>query len=118
VRSSTSRLCEIGQPGRPLLAEPWKFFVTSCRPRSGAGLTPLEQTQNPATSAVHQPGKGLKNAIVWMVSFHHLQISSVEEEFSQETDPHWLICFADGGGGPVEHLLFAIILPNGEVVRP
>jgi hypothetical protein len=53
-----------------------------------------------------------------MVSFHHLQISSVEEEFSQETDPHWLICFADGGGGPVEHLLFAIILPNGEVVRP
>jgi len=55
----------------------------------------------------------------WMTTFYHLQPGSFEyAEFYEKPLPHWLVCFADTANGPIEHLLFAVVLPDGKIVRP
>jgi len=55
----------------------------------------------------------------WMTTFYHLQPGSFEyAEFYEKPLPHWLVCFADTANGPIEHLLFAVVLPDGKIVQP
>ena len=55
----------------------------------------------------------------WMTTFYHLQPGSFEyAEFYEKPLPHRLVCFADTANGPIEHLLFAVVLPDGKIVRP
>ena len=55
----------------------------------------------------------------WMTTFYHLQPGSLEyAEFYEKPLPHWLVCFADTASGPTQHLLFAVVLPDGQIVQP
>ena len=55
----------------------------------------------------------------WMTTFYHVQPGSFEyAEFYEKPLPHWLVCFADTANGPIEHLLFAVVLPDGKIVQP
>ena len=55
----------------------------------------------------------------WMTTFYHLQPGSFEyAEFYEKPLPHWLVCFADTTSGPTQHLLFAVVLPDGQIVQP
>jgi hypothetical protein len=63
--------------------------------------------------------KAEKIAMEWIVSFHRLQIGSFESTtLRQKPIPYWLVAVADTTEGPIEHLLFAVILANGEIVVP
>jgi hypothetical protein len=58
-------------------------------------------------------------AMDWIVSFHRLQIGSIESAtLRQKPIPYWLVAVADITEGPIGHLLFAVILPNGVAVVP
>jgi hypothetical protein len=59
-------------------------------------------------------------AMEWITSFHGgPQIGSIESAtLRQKPIPYWLVAVADTTEGPIEHLLFAVILPNGVVVAP
>ena len=55
----------------------------------------------------------------WMTTFYHLQLGNFEyAEFYKKPVPHWLICFADTASGPIQHLLFVVVLPDGKIVQP
>jgi hypothetical protein len=55
----------------------------------------------------------------WVPTFYHLQLGSIEyAEFYQKPLPHWLVCFADTTTGPIQYLLFAVVLPDGKIVQP
>jgi hypothetical protein len=44
------------------------------------------------------------------------QIGSIESApLRQKPIPHWLVAVADTTEGPIQHLLFAVVLPNGVV---
>ena len=54
-----------------------------------------------------------------MTTFYHLQPGSFEyAEFYEKPLPHWLVCFADTASGPIQHLLFAVVLPDGQPRKP
>jgi hypothetical protein len=59
-------------------------------------------------------------AMEWIMSFHGgPQVGSIESAtLRQKPIPHWLVAFADSTEGPIQHLLFAVVLPNGVVVVP
>ena len=59
-------------------------------------------------------------AMEWIMSFHGgPEIGSIESAtLRQKPIPHWLVTVADTAEGPIEHLLFAVVLPNGVVVVP
>jgi hypothetical protein len=59
-------------------------------------------------------------AIDWIMRFHGgPKIGSIESAtFRQKPIPHWLVTVADTADGPIQHLLFAVILPNGVIVVP
>jgi len=49
-----------------------------------------------------------------MTTVYHLQPSSFEyAEFYKKPLPHWLVCLADAASGPIQHLLLAMVLPDG-----
>jgi hypothetical protein len=55
----------------------------------------------------------------WMITFYHVQPGSFEyAEFYEKPLPHWLVCFADTANGSIQHLLFAVVLPDGQIVQP
>src|SRR6516165_11560873 len=55
----------------------------------------------------------------WMTTFYHLQLGSFEyAEFYEKPLPHWLVCFANTASGPIQHLVFAVVLPDGQIVQP
>ena len=55
----------------------------------------------------------------WMTTYYHLQLGSFEyAEFYEKPLRHWLVCFADTASGPIQHLLFAVVLPDGRIVQP
>jgi hypothetical protein len=55
----------------------------------------------------------------WVPTFYHLQLGSIEyAELYEKPLPHWLVCFADTVSGPIQHLLFAVVLPDGKIVQP
>jgi hypothetical protein len=48
-----------------------------------------------------------------------MQLGSIEyAEFYEKPLPHWLVCFADTVSGPIQHLLFAVVLPDGKIAQP
>jgi hypothetical protein len=55
----------------------------------------------------------------WMLSFHKgPDDGSIESvTLRQKPIPHWLVAVADTTDGRIEHLLFAVILPNGYVIK-
>ena len=55
----------------------------------------------------------------WMTTFYHLQPGRFEyAEFYEKPLPHWLVCFGNTASGSVQHLLFAVVLPDGKIVQP
>ena len=76
------------------------------------------------SSAQHAPRSITKEeatriAADWMTTFYHLQLCSIEyAEFYEKPLPHWLVCFADTASGPIQHLLFAVVSPDGKIVQP
>jgi hypothetical protein len=54
-------------------------------------------------------------AMEWIMSFYRgPQIGSIESvTLRQNPIPHWLVAVADTAEGPIRHLLFAVVLPNG-----
>jgi hypothetical protein len=55
----------------------------------------------------------------WMATFYHLQLGSIEyAEFYEKPLPHWLVCFADTASGLIQHLFFALVLPDGRIIQP
>jgi hypothetical protein len=60
------------------------------------------------------------HAMGWMLSFHKgPDDGSIESvTLRQKPIPHWLVAVADTTDGRIEHLLFAVILPNGYVIVP
>jgi hypothetical protein len=53
-----------------------------------------------------------------VATFYHLQLGSIEyAEFYEKPLPHWLVCFADTVSGLIQHLLFAVVLPDGTIVQ-
>ena len=62
----------------------------------------------------------VKRAMAWMLAFHKgPQDGSLESvTIRQNPIPHWLVAVADTTEGPIEHLLFAVVLPNGTVIVP
>src|ERR1700745_642133 len=54
-----------------------------------------------------------------MTTFYHLQPGSFEyAEFYEKPLPHWLVCFADTASGPIQHLVFAVMFSDGQIVQP
>jgi len=55
-----------------------------------------------------------------MLSFHKgPDDGSIESvALRQKPIPHWLVAVADTTDGRIEHLLFAVVLPNGTVIVP
>jgi hypothetical protein len=62
----------------------------------------------------------VNRAMGWMLSFHKgPDDGSIESvTLRQKPIPHWLVAVADTTDGRIEHLLFAVVLPNGYVVVP
>ena len=62
----------------------------------------------------------VNRAMGWMLSFHKgPDDGSIESvTLRQKPIPHWLVAVADTTDGRIEHLLFAVILPNGYVIVP
>ena len=55
----------------------------------------------------------------WLTTFYQLQLGSFEfAEFYEKPLPHWLVCFANTASGPTQHLVFAVVLPDGQIVQP
>jgi hypothetical protein len=53
-----------------------------------------------------------------MATFHHLRLGSIEyAAFYEKPLPHWLVCFGDRASGPVQQLLFVVVLPEGKIVQ-
>jgi hypothetical protein len=44
--------------------------------------------------------------------------NSEEPEFRSAPIPDWLFCFSDTIQGPIQRMLFAVVLPNGKIVEP
>jgi hypothetical protein len=54
-----------------------------------------------------------------MTTFYHLQLGSFEyAEFYEKPLPHWLVCLANTASGPIQRLVFAVVLPDGQIVQP
>ena len=63
--------------------------------------------------------EAIRIAADWTTTFYHLQLGRIEyAEFREKPLPHWLVCFADTATGPRQHLLFAVLLPDGKIVQP
>jgi hypothetical protein len=62
----------------------------------------------------------VNRAMGWMLSFHKgPDDGSIESvTLRQKPIPHWLVAVADTTDGRIEHLLFAVVLPNGYVIVP
>ena len=63
--------------------------------------------------------KAAEIAADWVTSFYHVQAGALEtQEFRARPIAHWLFCFSDTIKGPIERMLFVVVLPNGMVVQP
>jgi hypothetical protein len=62
----------------------------------------------------------VNRAMGWMLSFHKgPDDGSIESvTLRQKPIPHWLVAVADTTDGRIEHLLFAVVMPNGYVIVP
>jgi hypothetical protein len=78
----------------------------------------FESSAEPSAGSITRE-EATRIAADWMPTFYHLQVGSIEyAEFSEKPLPHWLVCFADTASGPIQHPLFAVVLPDGKIVQP
>jgi hypothetical protein len=78
----------------------------------------FEASAQPASQSITRE-EAIGIAIDWMATFHHLRLGSIENaEFREKPLPYWLVCFADTASGPIQHLLFAVVLADGRIVEP
>jgi hypothetical protein len=78
----------------------------------------FEASAQPASRPITRE-EAIGIAIDWMATFHHLRLGSIESaEFREKPIPYWLVCFADTAGGSIQHLLFAVALADGKIVKP
>ena len=63
--------------------------------------------------------KAAEIAADWVTTFHHVRVGAIEsQEFRTMPIPHWRFCFSDTIKGPIQRMFFAVLLPNGMVVKP
>jgi hypothetical protein len=78
----------------------------------------FESSTDPSPRSITKE-EATRIAANWVPTFYHLQLGSIEyAEFYEKPLPHWLVCFADTVSGPIQHLLFAVVLPDGTIVQP
>jgi hypothetical protein len=78
----------------------------------------FESSAEPSSRSITRE-EATRIAADWMTTFYHLQLGSIEyTEFHEKPLPHWLVCFADTASGPIQHLLFAVVLADGKIVQP
>jgi hypothetical protein len=63
--------------------------------------------------------KAAEIAADWVTVFYNVQAGVIEtQEFITSPIPHWLFCFSDTLRGPMQRMLFVVLLPTGIVVQP
>jgi hypothetical protein len=78
----------------------------------------FESSTHPSPRSITKE-EATRIAANWVPTFYHLQLGSIEyAELYEKPLPHWLVCFADTVSGPIQHLLFAVVLPDGTIVQP
>jgi hypothetical protein len=103
----------------PVFAEAGELFRYTFPTKDGRKFEYVfESSAQPSPRSITTE-QATRIAANWMTTFYHLQLGSFEyAEFYEKPLPHWLVCFADTAGGPVRHLLFAVVLPDGKIVQP
>jgi hypothetical protein len=103
----------------PVLAQPEEVFRYTLQTEDDRRFEYVfEASAQPASQPINRE-QAIVIATEWITTFHHLHLGSIENaEFREKPLPHWLICFADTASGPVQHLVFAVVLPDGRIVQP
>ena len=94
------------------------FSWQSLRLRDGEFEYIFEADEQNVPQTVSQE-KAAKIAADWVTVFYHVEAGVIEtQEFITSPIPHWLFCFSDTFRGPMQRMLFVVLLPNGMVVQP
>ena len=103
----------------PFFAGPGELFRYSLPTKDGRKFEYVfESSRQPSSGSITKE-EATRIAANWMTTFYHLQPGSFEyAEFYEKPLPHWLVCFANTASGSVQHLLFAVVLPDGKIVQP
>jgi hypothetical protein len=103
----------------PVFASAEELFRYRFRTKDGRQFQYVfESSAQPVPRSITKD-EATRIAANWMTTFYHLQPGSLEyTEFYEKPLPHWLVCFADTVSGPIQHLLFAVVLPDGKIVQP
>ena len=92
----------------PLFANGGELFRYTLPTKDGRKFEYVfESSAQPVTSSITKD-EATEIAANWAPTSYHLQRGRIEyTEFYQKPLPHWLVCFADTVGGPIQNLLFA-----------
>jgi hypothetical protein len=103
----------------PIFAGAGELFRYRLRANDGRQFEYVfESSEQPSSRSITRE-QAIRNATDWMATVHHLQLGSIENaEFRDKPFPYWLVCFADPASGPIQHLLFAVVLADGRIVQP
>ena len=103
----------------PVFANAGELFRCRLPTKDGRKLEYLfESSAQPAPRSITRE-QAARLSANWMTTFYYLQLGSFEyAEFYEKPLPHWLVCFANTASGPIQHLVFAVVLPDGQIVQP
>ena len=77
------------------------------------------ETDEQSASKTVSEEKAAEIAADWVTIFYHVQVGAIEsQEFRTMPIPHWRFCFSDTIKGPIQRMFFAVLLPNGMIVKP
>jgi hypothetical protein len=103
----------------PVFAGPGELFRYSLPTKDGRKFEYVFESSGQPSPRSITGEEATRIAVNWMTTFYHLQPGRFEyAEFYEKPLPHWLVCFANTASGPIQHLLFAVVLPDGKIVQP
>jgi hypothetical protein len=93
-------------------------FDIDTEPRMVENLNTFSRLTNRVPKTVSQE-KAAEIAADWVTVFYNVPAGVIEtQEFITSPIPHWLFCFSDTLRGPMQRMLFVVLLPTGIVVQP
>ena len=96
-----------------------ELFRYRCHADGGREFEYVFETDEQNAPRTVSEEKAAEIAADWVTSFYHVQAGALEtQEFRARPIAHWLFCFSDTIKGPIERMLFVVVLPNGMVVQP
>ena len=108
-----------GTPVAPVFAGTAELFRYRLQTKDGRAFEYVFASDAQPGSRAIAREEAIRIAAYWTTTFYHLQLGSIAyAEFYERPLPHWLVCFADTASAPRQHLLFAVILPDGKIVQP